>query len=108
MSESQFLLLQQKLDNHIDDFNKHCESEEKRWDHLIAAQEHNSECIKELTKSTQALTTSTEGVVNAWDAANGTMKTISVIGRISKAVTGIVVFILAVYGVLCSFGEPPT
>lgn len=84
MSDDKVLLLQSKLDNHIENFDAHCANEEKRWDHLISAQEHNSECIKELTRSTQALTNSTEGVVSAWNAANGTVKTMSALSKFIK------------------------
>ena len=88
MSDEKILLLQSRLESHIDDYKTHCANEELRWDHLIAAQEHNSDCIKELTRSTQALTTSTEGVVKAWNAANGTIATMSVLGAFFKWLGG--------------------
>ena len=82
------LLLQQKLEDHIDDFNKHCADEERRWEHLISAQEYNTKCIQELTQSTKELTESTRDIVSAWNAANGTVKTMSALGRFVKWLSG--------------------
>ena len=73
-NDTQLMLLQQKLDNHIEDYQRHCEDEERRWDHLIVAQERNTQSIKELTESTRDL-------VSVWQAADGTMKTMSALGR---------------------------
>ena len=87
-TDAQVLLLQQKLDDHIEDYKKHCEDEEKRWDHLIVAQERNTQCIKELTQSTKELTDSTRDIVSAWNAANGTVKTMSALGRFIKWLSG--------------------
>lgn len=87
-SDTQVLLLQQKLDDHIDDFHRHCEDEEKRWDHLIVAQERNTKSIEELTTSTKALTESTRDIVAAWNAANGTVKTMSALSKFIKWLSG--------------------
>ena len=46
--DSQILLLQQKLDNHIDDYHMYCAAEDKRWDKFISTQESNTASIKEL------------------------------------------------------------
>ena len=88
-SDTQVLLLQQKLDDHIDDFHRHCEDEEKRWDHLIVAQERNTKSIEELTTSTKALTESTRDIVAAWNAANGTVKTMSALSKFIKWLSGL-------------------
>jgi len=76
-SDTQLMLLQQKLQSHIEDYQRHCEDEEKRWDHLIVAQERNTQSIRELTESTRDL-------VAVWQAADGTMKTMSAAGRFVK------------------------
>lgn len=87
-TDAQVLLLQQKLDDHIEEFHEHCESEEKRWEHLIVAQERNTKSIEDLTRSTQELTESTRDIVLAWNAANGTVKTMSVLGKFVKWLSG--------------------
>lgn len=99
-TDAQVLLLQQKLDDHIEDYNKHCEDEEKRWDHLIVAQERNTQCIKELTQSTKELTDSTRDIVSAWNAANGTVKTMSALGKFIKWLSGLAVVGVAINWVL--------
>ena len=87
--DTQILLLQQKLENHIDDYKKHCEDEEKRWDHLIVAQERNTQSIKELTEATR-------DIVNIWQAADGTMKTMSAVGNFVKWLSGFAVVGVAI------------
>ena len=87
-TDSQVLLLQQKLDNHIAAFHAHCEAEEKRWEHLISAQERNTKCIEDLTSSTQDLIESTRDIVSVWNAASGTVKTMSALGRFVKWISG--------------------
>ena len=88
-SDNQIILLQEKLDNHIDEYKKHCEDEEKRWDHLIVAQERNTQSIKELTEATR-------DIVNVWQAADGTIKTMSVFGKFVKWLSGFAVIGVAV------------
>ena len=97
-TDAQVLLLQQKLDGHIEEFHEHCESEEKRWEHLIVAQERNTKSIEDLTRSTQELTESTRDIVLAWNAANGTVKTMAVLGKFVKWLSG-----FAVVGVIASY-----
>jgi transketolase len=87
-TDAQVLLLQQKLDDHIEEFQTHCEDEEKRWSHLIEAQERNTKCIEDLTTSTRELTESTRDIVSAWNAANGTVKTMSALGKFIKWLSG--------------------
>jgi hypothetical protein len=99
-TDAQVLLLQQKLDDHIEDYKKHCEDEERKWDHLIAAQEHNTQCIKELTQSTKELTDSTRDIVSAWNAANGTVKTMSALGKFIKWLSGLAMVGVAINWVL--------
>lgn len=84
MKDQHLILMQQKLDDHIVEYNKHCADEEKRWDHLIVAQERNTQSIKELTDSTRDL-------VSVWKAADGTVKTMSAVGRFMKWLSGFAV-----------------
>ncbi len=89
--DAQMLLLQQKLDDHIEEYKKHCEDEEKRWGHLIVSQERNTQSIRDLTASTKELTESTRDIVSAWQAANGTVKIMSTLGAFVKWLSGFAV-----------------
>jgi len=83
-SDMQIILLQKKLDDHIEEYKQHCEDEDKRWDHLIVAQETNTQAIKDLTIATQ-------DIVTVWQAADGTMKTMSALGKFIKWLSGFAV-----------------
>lgn len=89
--DTQILLLQQKLDNHIDDFHEHCAAEDKRWDRFISTQESNTTSIRELVISNKELSDSTRDVVKVWQAADGTMKTMSAVGKFVKWLSGFTV-----------------
>lgn len=95
-TDQQVILLQQKLDDHIHNYENHCADEERKWAHLIAAQERNTECIKDLTQSTKELTESTRDIISAWDAANGTVKTLSALGKFVKWLSGFAVVGVAI------------
>lgn len=84
MADEQIVLLQQKLDNHIEDYKKHCEEQDKRWDLVIVAQERNTEAIKDLTDSSRDL-------LSVWKAADGTVKTMSALGKFVKWLSGFAV-----------------
>ncbi len=79
--DSHIILLQQKLDDHIEEYKSHIENDKKRWENLIIVQERNTQSIKELTESTRDL-------ILAWQAATGTVKTMSAIGRFVKWLGG--------------------
>ena len=90
-SDGQIILMQHKFDNHIkefhthcDSFRRHCDEEDRRWGQLITVQEYNTFAIKELTESTRDL-------IRAWQAANGTVKVMSVVGRFVKWLAGFAV-----------------
>lgn len=82
------LLLQNKLDNHIENFDQHCADEDKRWSHLMATQEHNTESIKELISSNKDLADSTRDIISIYQAADGAIKTATVIGKFMKWLSG--------------------
>lgn len=94
--DTQILLLQQKLDNHIDEFHEHCKSEDQRWDRFISTQESNTASIKELVTSNKELSDSTRDVVAVWQAADGTMKTMSAVGKFVKWLSGFAVVGVAI------------
>tara|TARA_R110000744_G_scaffold194637_3_gene313555 strand:+ start:903 stop:1238 length:336 start_codon:yes stop_codon:yes gene_type:complete len=89
--DSQILLLQQKLDNHIDDYHMYCAAEDKRWDKFISTQESNTASIKELVASNTMLSESTRDIVAVWQAADGTIKVASAIGKFVKWLSGFAV-----------------
>ena len=93
---TQILLLQQRLDNHIDEFHKYCESEDERWDRFISTQESNTASIKELVTSNKELSDSTRDIVSVWQAADGTIKTASTIGKFVKWLSGFTVLGVAI------------
>ena len=75
------ILLQQKLDEHIEEYKSHIEDDKKRWDNFFIAQERNTQSITNLTESTRDL-------ISAWEAATGTVKTMSAIGGFVKWLGG--------------------
>jgi len=75
------ILLQEKLDNHIAEYDERRKQEDDRWDHLLQCQEQNTQCMKDLTDSTK-------GLIEAWEAANGAVKTLSALGRFVKWLSG--------------------
>jgi len=79
--DNEIILLQQKLDNHIEEYESYIENDKKRWDNLINVQERNTQSIKELTESTGDL-------ISAWQAATGTVKMMSAIGGFIKWLGG--------------------
>lgn len=81
MADENINLLQQKLDNHIEEFNKFRAREDDRWANLIACQERN-------TRSIESLSASTRGMVEVWEAANGTVKVLSALGSFVKWLSG--------------------
>jgi hypothetical protein len=87
-TDNKVLILQQKLDTHIENFHEYREQDEQRWNKVITAQEENTKCIHELTLSTKELTESTRDIIAAWSAANGTVKTMSALGQFVKWMSG--------------------
>ena len=90
-SDDNMILLQQKLDNHIEEYHRHQECENKRWDHLFAAQEVNTKAISDLTEQTRDL-------IRAWQSINGTVRVASAVGNFFKWLSG-----FAVVGVIIKF-----
>ena len=72
--EERINLLEQRIDDHINDFNEHKELENTRWDKLILLQEQNTQYVKELTESTK-------DIIEAWHTADN-------IGRFVKWLSG--------------------
>jgi hypothetical protein len=87
-SDCDIVLLQQRLDHHIEEFVEHCARVDRRWDALLAAQKTNTASIGELITSTKQLNESTRDIITVWNAAHGTMKTLSVIGNFIKWLGG--------------------
>lgn len=75
--EDDLIAIKQRLDQHIDEFNEHCDRENTQWGHLIQLQEQNAEAIFKLTESTQ-------GLVEAWEATSGAIKVGKVLSSFVK------------------------
>ena len=75
------ILLQQKLETHIDDFNEHKNEEDGRWRRMLEATEANTACVHELTLTVTKLSISTQGIVEAWQAG-------STLGKLVKWLSG--------------------
>jgi hypothetical protein len=78
------ILIQRRLDNHIEEFRSHAEAEQERWDKLLSAQEKNNEAIREIAESTR-------DIVDAWQATSGAIKVSKNIGRFIKWLAGFAV-----------------
>lgn len=87
-NDSQIILVQEQLNRHIEDFNAYCATADKRWDALVTSQESNSQLIKELVTSNRQLSDSTQDIVRVWRAADGTVKTLGVLGKFLKWASG--------------------
>lgn len=81
MSSDQLVLLQERLDMHIEECNAHRDSESLRWDQIITAQELNTKTVTELTESTRDL-------ISAWNDVNGAVRTLASIGKFTKWISG--------------------
>ena len=90
-TDTQLILLQQKVDNHIEEFHEHRkeyqayrEEESARWDHLLASQAELAKAQAANTKAIHELAESTKDLLSAWQAATGTVKTLSALGKFFK------------------------
>lgn len=94
-TREQVLLLQQRVENHIEEFHEHRkeyqayrEEEAERWDHLLTSQAENAKAQAENTKAIHELAESSRDLLNAWEAATGTVKVLSAFGKFIKWLSG--------------------
>ena len=87
--DMRLVVLEQKLDSHIDDYHQHVEEEDNRWKHLITITEANSKHIEELAVSTAAIAASTKDVVELYSNAQAVVKVGSALGRLGKWLAGL-------------------
>jgi len=73
--------LDKKLTQHLETFERHEEAENLKHRELIVAQQLNTEALNNLASSTA-------GLVEAWDAAEGAVKVGAAIGRFVKWMAG--------------------
>lgn len=100
----QLVLLQQQVKNHIQEFHEHRkeyqayrEEESERWDHLLKSQEANAIAINRLAESSSDL-------LSAWEAATGTVKVLSAIGKFIKWLSGFAIIGGAITWIVQHFG----
>jgi len=79
--EEREILIQRRLDSHIEEFRSHAEEEQVRWDRLLDAQEKNNEAITIIAESTK-------DIVDAWQATSGAIKVGKNLGRFIKWASG--------------------
>lgn len=73
----ELMLLQSKLDDHIEEFGTHVREEHERWDHLITVQETNSRVVGELTIAVTKQAEATKDMIDVWT----TGRTLGKIGK---------------------------
>lgn len=78
--------LRRELDSHKEAFIKHVNEDQLRWDRLLVAQEAN-------TKSIEALTHATQGLVDAWSAASAFQRFIKWLSGFALLGAGITWFV---------------
>ncbi len=90
-SDAQMILLQKKVDNHIeefhhhmDDYNHHVKEEANRWDHLLEITAENNASIQLLAESSKRTADSTRDIVEVWSNAQSVMKVGSALGTFGK------------------------
>lgn len=100
----QLVLLQQQVANHIEEFHEHRaeykayrEEESERWDHLLKSQEANAVAINRLAESSSDL-------LSAWEAATGTVKVLSAIGKFIKWLSGFAIIGAFITWIVQHFG----
>ena len=82
--EETVILLQERFNVHIEEHRLQAEEETMRFGQLIEAQETNTKCIKDLTDSTKDM-------IETWNAADGTVKTLSALGKFVRWLGGFAV-----------------
>lgn len=87
----EMLMLQRKLEVHIDAYEKHVEEDHRRWDRFIATQEEHSKSLDDLTRSLDTAVKSMEGLLTAWQAANGAIKVGATVTRFLRWLSGFAV-----------------
>jgi hypothetical protein len=70
-------VLQTTLQEHLQKYDLNKLEESARWNHVLVAQEQNTDSIKDLI-------TSTEDLLGAWRAANGAVKVGAAISKFVK------------------------
>jgi len=75
--DKDIILLQRRLDDHIDEFNAHLKEEDIRWEHLLDVTERNTESITQLAESTK-------GLVEIYTTGNSVVKAGVTVGKFVK------------------------
>ena len=103
--EKKVILLQEKFDNHINDFKKHqrrfddhVKNDRENWAKVTESINENSRCINQLAESTR-------GLVETWQVADGTVKAFGAFGRIMKWLSSLAVLGVAVKWFIDTFGS---
>ena len=90
-NDSKLILLQERLDNHISDYEKRCEQDDGRWNKLLDSQIELNEAIRKQAESTDKLCTETEDLLKTWNAVRGTTVALAAVGKFIKWVSTIAI-----------------
>ena len=101
------IILQRKLDTHIEEFVRHCEEEERRWEHLLQITESNAQANKETAEAVRNLTEATRGLLDAWQALGGAVRVGAAVGNFLKWLSGFAVLGAIIAWFVTTFGPPP-
>lgn len=85
------MLLEQKVDGLVGEFDRHRDEENSRWEHLILVTEQNAKISKANNESITELATSTHDMVEAWNNTNGAIKVGAAVGKFLKWMSGFAV-----------------
>ncbi len=75
------------------DLSDHIETQEGWHSRMIESQQLNTDSINRLTSST-------EGLIAAWNTAAGGVKAISIVGRVIKWTAGVIIAVFSVWAYL--------
>ena len=67
-------------------------SDKDRWEHILKTVEENAKQTEENSEAIGKLTAATQGLVDAWEAAEGVVKAGSLLGHAAKWLGGIALF----------------
>ena len=85
--DREIVLLQRALESHIETFDAHLVEEGRRWDELVAVHVQTNATVDDLAKAMKSHTESMQGLIEAWQAANGAVKVGTALGKFLTWIT---------------------
>ena len=103
--DREIVLLQRALESHIETFNTHIVDEGKRWDELVAVHVQTNATVDDLAKAMKCHTESMQGLIEAWQAANGAVKVGTALGKFLAWLTKFAVIGTAALWIISKFKD---